>query len=464
MPETSRRSHRLFSTIVMGLAVATPAAFASPKDRQAPPAGPAAALPLLGSDGVHLYVQEAYEAFPDVVDARIATRYAELVDAGMDCSRHLFDWIDLQPDANTLDVAFAVSAMQRRIAAGTGKQFVNITVIDSGGPEAIPRFIRDRLDAGVPWDDPSIVDPFKELLSELIPPMLDEGMYMIGFANEPAGYYEDDPAGAASFAGFIEAAVAHARTLSEELATTVVFAGTQDRAIPALMPLIDVATFNHYAYEVESEPACTILDTPLPFFRAVGPDSVGAVLDEMIATADGRLVCIQEFGQSTGWGDQPETLGPLASLDTQRQVMIAFTEALADRREHFRTVCLWTLNDHTRNGMQYVIDAVTAEGLPQCYAANIAEIFGPTGLVRSDATASRKPAFDAVRAAILPLKEGRDGPFDLTGDDAINFFDTIAYMRAFDADEPDADRVTPFDAVTAADIIAFLRGITPPSP
>ena len=372
---------------------------------------PAGSLPLLHSSGVHLYVQQAYEGFaPEIADA-VTGRYLELVDAGMDCTRHLFDWRDIELARGEYDVDMIIEAMDVQIALGTPRQFVNISVIDSFGPEALPTFIADLLEDGVAWNDDRIIEPFKNMLSEVIPVMLDRGMYMISFANEPSGYYENDPDGAAAFTRFVEQAIRHTWTLSDDLATTIVFAGPNDAAIPHLMPFVDVATFNTYAYEIQIEPSCTISKEPLPLFWSAGRDAVGPLLDDLIDAAGGRLICIQEFGQSTGWNDEPETLGPLAGLETQREVMEALAVGLAERRQHFRTVSLWTLNDHTPAGMQYVADAIEAEGLPPCYADNIAEIFGPTGIVRSDATASTKPAFDAFKNAIRPLRDGRGGPF-----------------------------------------------------
>ncbi len=361
---------------------------------------PAAKLTLLGSSSVHLYVQKAFESLPRDVSTAVAARHRELVRAGMTCSRHLFDWSDLQPQPDQINTQFVIDAMDARIQQGTPRQFVNITVVDSFGPEAIPDFVAKLLQQGVAWDDPRIVEPFEKMLSVLVPLMLERGMYMISFANEPGGYYENEPKAAAGFTRFIRQAIQHTRTLSDQLSITIVFAGHEDVSIPHLMPLVDVATFNQYAYTITPEPACTHLGVALPFFRAIGPEGVASLLDQMIAVAGGRLICIQEFGQATGWNDAPQTLGPLAGLDTQRQVIEALIHALHERKKHFRTVCLWTLNDHTPAGMQYVADAIVQEGLPRCYAANIAEIFGPTGLVRSDATASPKPAFAVFKSAL----------------------------------------------------------------
>ena len=122
-----------------------------------------AALPRLDGPRVHLYVQEAYEAFPaDITDA-VANRYAELVDAGMDCSRHLLDWADLEPSPGVFDVDSVIEALDRRIAQGTPRQFVNITVVDSFGVETAPRYVQDLLAQGARWDNPRITGPFGDL-------------------------------------------------------------------------------------------------------------------------------------------------------------------------------------------------------------------------------------------------------------------------------------------------------------
>lgn len=370
--------------------------------RQAANADPAA-LPLLGEQRVHLYVQEAYEGFSPEITGAVADRYAELVDAGMDCSRHMLDWADLEPSPGVYDLAGVIEALDERLDKGAPRQFVNITVIDSGGPEALPQFVQDLLAQGARWDDPRITGSFGDMLEAIVPAMVDRGVYMIGFANEAGGYYEDEPAAAASFEGFVRAAIDRTRTIEPTLATTVVFAGTTDASIPALMPLIDVAAFNWYAYEPEVAPSCSFFGEALPLWRATGPDGIPAVLDEMMRVSGDRLVCIQELGQATGWKSRPTTLGPLAGEPLQAQVIEALAEAVVERRHRFRTVCLWTLNDHTPAGVQYLVDAMLAEGLPQCFADNVAEIFGPTGIVESTPEARRKPAFESMRRAIIEV-------------------------------------------------------------
>lgn len=387
----------------IALAAALPllaAARCTPNEEHAQHPTVAASLPLLGDSRVHLYVQEAYEGFPPDVTQAVAGRHAELVAAGMDSARHLFDWGELEPAPGVYDTQAVITALDARRAAGIDHQFCNITVIDSGGPEALPPEIVDLLEAGVSWDDPRIIGRFAVLLDVVVPLMLDRDVYMLGVANEPGGYYEDDPAGAASFAAFVEAAINRIHAIEPRLAGTVVFAGPQDPSIPALLPLVDVATFNQYAYTLEPEPACQLAGFVLPLARAAPPDAVAGLLDDLIAVADGKLICIQEFGQSTGWNDSAQSLGPDAGLANQRAVMTALADALAARPGQFRTVCIWTLNDHTPEGLDWLADALIAEGLPACYVANLVEAFGPAGLVRSDATASPKPAFEAFKQAV----------------------------------------------------------------
>lgn len=362
-------------------------------------------VPPLFEDGkVHLYVQEAYEAFPPDVTAAVAGRYGELVEVGMDTARHLFDWRDLEPVPGLHDVDAVTQVMDDRRECGIVHQFCNICVLDSFGP-VVPSQIEDLVERGAGWDDPRITGAFADLLDAVVPAMQARGMFLLGLSNEPGGYYEDEPGRAASFAGFIEAAVRHVHRAYPNVPCTVVFAGPGDPAIPHVMPLLDVASFNQHLYTASRDPGCTMMGEPLPLYRSVAPAQVGLLLDELIAAAGGKPVTVQEIGQSTGWNDVPQTLGAHAGLSNQRACIAALREALHARREHFAAVCLWTLNDHTPPGMQYVADALLAEGIPSCYADNITEIFGPTGLVRSDRTASAKPAFDAFKEAVAFFAE-----------------------------------------------------------
>ena len=202
-----------------------------------------ATLPLLGDDDLHLYVQEAYEVFDAPISTAVAGRYAELVDAGMDTARHLFDWADLEIAPGVFDPQVAIEAMDARTALGIEHQFCNLVTVDSGGP-VVPDYVQALLDNGVAWDDPRILEPFLELLDVFVPLMLERDLFMLGFANEPGGYYEDDPAGAASFGEFVRRAAERAALLAPQVPATVVFAGTEDAGLPSLMPWCDVASFN----------------------------------------------------------------------------------------------------------------------------------------------------------------------------------------------------------------------------
>gem|GEM_PF-3116031 len=359
--------------------------------------GDPASMPLLDEPGLRLYTQKAYESFDPAINAAVDARYEELIAAGMDTARHLFDWRDLEPGPGQYDIQLVREAMDALKTRGIEYQFANLVVLDSAGP-VVPDYIEDLLAGGARWDDPRIIEPFAELLDVFIPIMLERGLFMLGLSNEPGGYYEDEPALAATFKGFIEAAVERAHLLEPDLAATVVFAGPTDPAIPDLMPLSDVASFNYYFYRPEPDPGCLIDGSPAALYVSDVAANVATYLDELIEAADGRLVNIQEIGQTSAGA----STGPATSEANQAAVYAALVSALQARRSHIRTVCNWTLNDH-REAWLPLADALVGEGLPRCLADNFVDIFTETGLVRSDAAASPKPAFDIFKNAIAPL-------------------------------------------------------------
>lgn len=387
------------------------------------PAPDPGALPLLGEPGIHLYAQEAYEGFSLEISRAVQARHAELVDAGMDCARHLFDWRDIEPTPGNYVLDEVIEALDFRLDSGITHQFCNITVIDSFGAEGSPDFIRDMIDSGVPWDDKRIVDAFGRMLDRVVPLMLERGTYMVGVGNEPGGYYEEFPGLAASYTRFTEKAIARLHSIEPALAGTVVFAGPEDASIPQLMPIVDVAGFNQYAYELTPVQSCQVDGFPVSLYLSTWPEAIGPMLDRLSALAEGKLICIQEFGQSSGWGDVPQTLGPNAGLGAQREIIQALAEELYERCDQYRTVSIWTLNDHTLDGIRYVGDTFTDAGFPSCYGDNLNEIFGPTGLVRSDATASTKPAFDAFKDAVACLSGNAYCPYDADGDGQVDLED-----------------------------------------
>lgn len=358
-----------------------------------------ASMPLLGDASLHLYTQPAYERFDAATETAVQTRYDELIAAGMDTARHLFDWRDLEPSPGVYDTRLVIDAMDALTARGIEHQFVNLVVIDSGGP-VVPAYVEDLLAEGAGWDDPRISGPFIDLMNLFVPLMLERNLFMLGLSNEPGAYYEDEPAVATTFRGFVSAAIAAAHDIEPNLSTTVVFAGPRDPSIPDLLSLGDVATFNTYIYRTETDPSCRLDGEPLELFRSDTADRVENYLDELIAVAQGKLVNIQEIGQASAGA----TLGPATSEANQARVYEALVAALDVRRDKIRTVCNWTLNDH-RDAWAPLADGLVEEGLPGCAARNVADIFTETGLVRSDAEASTKPAFDAFRDGISLLAE-----------------------------------------------------------
>ena len=367
--------------------------------------GDPASLSLLGDNDVHLFVQEAYEVFSPSVSTAVEGRYLELVGAGMDTARHLFDWSLLETSAGVYDTQEVIDAMDYRRSLGIEHQFCNLVVIDTESP-TVPQYIADLLSLGTPWDDPLITAAFAKMLDVFVPIMLQRDMYLLGLSNEPSGYYEDFPSQAASFKGFVREAIRHAHELESSLSCSVVFAGPGDMAIGDLMPLIDVASFNQYFYFNQIDPTCLFGGFfPLEVYWASAPAMIGAQLDGLIQVAQGKLICIQEIGQSTGWNDMPTTMGPLASLGNQSACYAELGLQLDLRRKHFRTVCNWTLNDHSQQGIQYLGDLFSAQGFPPCFGDNLMEIFGPTGLVHSDAIASKKPAFDQFKQVVASFAQ-----------------------------------------------------------
>lgn len=293
------------------------------------------------------------------------------------------------------DLALVKEAMDDLRERGIKHQFVNIVVLNSEG-WVIPEYVQALLNTGATWDDPRIYNAFADLLDRFVPLMLDRGMFVLALSNDPSGYYEDARAQAASFKGFIRAAVAHAHRIEPDLACTVVFAGSADPAIGDLMPLLDAASFNSFAYAKRPSPRCTHGGTSLPPYRSDAAEQVGTQLDKLIAVAQGKLINIQKIGQAT----EGASLGELTGEANQAAVYDALGTALRARREEgFRILCNWTLNNHDRawNPLRAIL---VREGLPACYANNIRDMFTKTGLVHSDRAATAKPALFVFKRSI----------------------------------------------------------------
>ncbi len=353
-----------------------------------------ATMPLLGDSDIHLYTVFAYEPFDEPTTQAVEGRYEELIASGMDTARHLFDWRDLEPAVGQYATDFVIEEMDALRDKGIAHQFPNLVILDSEGT-VVPDYIQNLINGGTPWGDPQITGAFANLLDVFVPIMLERGMYMLGLSNEPGSYYEDNPARAESFKDFVQAAVSHAHSIEPDLSCTVVFAGAHDRAIADLMPLLDVASFNSYIYKTQLSFRCRYFGFPLSLYRADSADHVDRYLDDLIEAADGKLINIQEIGQAS----EGETLGRLVSERNQAEVYAALAYGLEARKEYFRTVCNWSLNDYDKLWL-VLRELLIREGLPECYANNIFDVFTKTGLVYSDHTATLKPAFKVFKRAV----------------------------------------------------------------
>jgi hypothetical protein len=367
-------------------------------------------MPLLGDSEVHLYAHPAFSPFNPKITAAVEARFDELIGVGMDTCRYIPDWRDLEPSPGRYTPEELYADMENRASRGIKNHVVNICVVDAGDFNA-PQYILDMIEAGKSWDDPKITTAFNKMLSATVPGMIQRGLCLLGLSNEPV----EEGAEAPGLPCFIESAIKHVHAkIHHDLSCTIAFAGPKDPSIPKLLHLCDVATFNCYLVVPKFDSACTWGEgIPVSLAQAAPPEAIGALFDELIEAAQGKLINIQEMGQATGFAGKPTSLGPLAGPENQAACYEAVKRALHTRKAHFRTVCNWSLNDHSEGTYDFLRKPLRDAGCPDCFIDNAIESWISTGLVLSDETATKKPAFDVFKEAVAFLSaEGKD-----TGDE-----------------------------------------------
>ena len=351
-------------------------------------------LPLL-PPGNHLGIWPTYEVLPVGTAAAADARWSEARSAGMAVARVHVSWAELEPAPGSFDL----EALQRGLEASDGLAFhLLIETIDSDG-YTVPPDLADpanpyALAGGITFDDPVVTARFAALLDQVLPALDGRPVFAFSVGNEPDNYLDDVAPSSTeglqwvdALAGFLAAARQKIHATRPEIAVAITLRqGSWAKGITTLGPVIeagDALVFNYY---------CQDLD-----FQVQPATVIEAELDEVIASAGGRPLIIQELGCPAGTASSSINASATAQADFFREV-----GRIMMVRPSLRAAFGFQLVDWSPELTAIIAQVLRDEGYDEL-ADMFAETLSTIGLLRyGDGTA--RPGWSAFLEALQSLE------------------------------------------------------------
>lgn len=223
-------------------------------------------------------------AISDRSDGDFNAAYLEAVDAGMQFTSLSLQWDGVEtapgvyaPDPNFLEIAAAFYAPR-----GT-RLILALNPIDTNNRRVPPHL------AGRSWDDPVVVDAFKELLDWALDRAAPLDLVALAIGNEIDGTLASVPEWEA-WGRFFQEVAAHARSIRPGLVvgTKITVGGLRGPFAGQASALVDASD--------------AVLTTYYPLasdFRILPPETVGGVFDDLVARFPDRPILFTEIGSSS---------------------------------------------------------------------------------------------------------------------------------------------------------------------
>jgi hypothetical protein len=335
--------------------------------------GSAGELPLLQGDKRIGVIEGFNPSNPPATEKTLTESWRDAVQAGMSVGRLQIDWPELEPSPNTYrkdEFKQELSGMQDQ-----GLQtFLLISAYDSEGP-VVPSDLK-----GKDFDDPELIQRFRDLMDWVIPLLGEYGGYLISISNEADNSFEEVPGLDRQILVFLSEVKEHIRTLDPNMAVTVTIAeGSLDDDTPgidALLEVCDVACWNFYGAKSR---------VSSPYFVAQSEDEIRADIRRMLDVSGEKNIVIQELGMYSG-----NTILN-SSRETQRRFFeLFFTEM--KRTERIKAAYIFQLVDWAPEVTEIFKRLLEEEGVPQDFIDQFSESLETVGLIDYD-TGERKQAW-----------------------------------------------------------------------
>jgi hypothetical protein len=341
----------------------------------------AQSLPLLKTNkAVAVFIGSLVqdEAIDDLTNA-----FDEAVNAGMNGGDLRLSWDELEPLPGSYDLEDMIEVLEDFNSRGFST-YVNLGTIDIGFLEIPEEFENpengDELAPGLNFNDPEIISRFRALLEEIVPIMIDNGVFYLSIGNEVNAWLENNPDQVDPYIDFLKAAKATVRSIDERLAvgTTQIFA-QEDEVVDRLIEVSDAVVFNYYPVDINT-------------FFVKSPSVIESEINNYVDRAAGKLVLFQEMGCPSGYLPAPANS---SSLEIQGKCFEnAFNTFFSN--PDLRFVSVFNFIDFDDAFCDSLISDFGLDGLefPQDAAERFVEWTCTLGLRLNDDVLTEKPAWE----------------------------------------------------------------------
>lgn len=323
---------------------------------------------------------------PPVIQPRID----EATAAGMNAFTVYLDWPQLEPHPGNYDL----TELRDTLSWATANRlstFANITVVDIEMLVLPPEFTAEgnstEFASEYSFTSPQIIDRFLNMLDEVVPLMVENGVFYLGVGNEVDGWLTENPNQLEDYLTFIETVRTHVRTLEPDLAVGVTVTGN--------VPLFNPGYLQNF-YAVADIVSSNIYGIDITDFTATDYESTAELLESFIAAFDGRPIVIPELGCNSAASMQSD-------LMTQRECFSALFDVLA-AHPNVRFVTVFTFHDFEAPVCEAIQAAFGYDAdaeFESIFDERVADYLCSLGVVNADG--SPKPAFEAFLDGVQRL-------------------------------------------------------------
>lgn len=361
----------------------------------------ATAIPNL-SDGPHLGYIVGFDALNDQQSANASIRLAETVSSGMRVSRAQLGWDELEPAPGEFDQNLLRSVLDD-VTTADRQPFFSLTTLDTG-VLTIPSDLRssDGLApaAGLTLDGAEIEARLQAFLNWLLPELDAYNTWGLSIANESSTLF--DTIAQQEVSDFLVSGLAHANTLTDQIAVTVTIAGGADsnpdveRFINDLMPFLDIASFNFYCLDSNT-------------LQVTNQDAWQGAVNTFLARAQNLPIVFHELGCPAGWTDLGgNAVTPPASINATPAIQADFFRYMFEqiqRQDRLRAAIVFQLYDWSPELAESFSDSLVGSATgsdDNLVAARLEEWLATIGLCRwSDGTC--REAYEVFVSAIAEM-------------------------------------------------------------
>lgn len=325
--------------------------------------------------------------------AQIQPRIDDATAVGMNAYTVYLDWPVLEPEQSQYDLQELRETLEWASANGLST-FANITVIDIESLVMPAEFLAGdesedvAFAKGTDFTNPVLMARFFLLLDEVVPLMVEHGVFYLAVGNEVDGWLDNNPDQLGDYLQFVQATREYVHAMVPELAVGVTVTGLipmfEPERLDDFYQVADVVSSNFYAIDVND-------------FTITDEAGTVELLERFVAAFDGRPIVIPELGCSSA-----ESMN---SSPRQQQQCFETMFGVLEEHPNVRFATVFTFHDFEPeicSAIQAVFGYEPGVEHDNIFDERIADYLCTLGFVNADG--SPKPAFDAFLAGVQALQ------------------------------------------------------------